>query len=313
MKVGTDSKLKFKKLKMRLRLALWEATGLLESIWAFASRDAQDGDIGKFSNEEIALSIEWERDPDDLIDAMVACGWFDKDPEFRLIIHDWSQHVPNWLKGNHKKHGKEFADVIARRRGATKERPREPRKERPRDVAKEHPRETRCEAAQGSEDAATIPSHVIPSQNQVKSSQVKTASGADAGPSKDEAEEFVEAWNGTRLTGCRKLTDARRRLLGTRLKNADWRASWREALRMADASPFCRGVNDRGWKADIEWFLRPDTTTKIMEGKYDANGSTGVASGSSHQPGRVQSAGNRQEPEIVDSFDDDDDDPDVPF
>ena len=28
------------------------------------------------------------------------------------------------------------------------------------------------------------------------------------------------------------------------------------------------GKNDRGWKADIEFFLRPDSIAKILEGKY---------------------------------------------
>ena len=37
----------------------------------------------------------------------------------------------------------------------------------------------------------------------------------------------------------------------------------------AAASPFCLGAGSRGWKADIDWFLRPDTVTRIMEGKYD--------------------------------------------
>jgi hypothetical protein len=28
------------------------------------------------------------------------------------------------------------------------------------------------------------------------------------------------------------------------------------------------GVNDRGWKADIDWFLKPESVMKIIEGKY---------------------------------------------
>ena len=32
--------------------------------------------------------------------------------------------------------------------------------------------------------------------------------------------------------------------------------------------PFLVGDNDKGWRADLDWFLRPDSVTKILEGKY---------------------------------------------
>jgi len=37
---------------------------------------------------------------------------------------------------------------------------------------------------------------------------------------------------------------------------------------MIPDSPFLLGENDRGWRADIDWFLRPDSVTRILEGKY---------------------------------------------
>jgi hypothetical protein len=37
-----------------------------------------------------------------------------------------------------------------------------------------------------------------------------------------------------------------------------------------DASPFCRGeTGDRGWRASFDFLLKPDTATKVLEGKYD--------------------------------------------
>lgn len=32
--------------------------------------------------------------------------------------------------------------------------------------------------------------------------------------------------------------------------------------------PFCRGENDRGWQANIDWALRPGTPAAVAEGKY---------------------------------------------
>jgi hypothetical protein len=46
-------------------------------------------------------------------------------------------------------------------------------------------------------------------------------------------------------------------------------AEWRAILERISASSFCRGENDRGWKADPDWLLKPDTASKVLEGKYD--------------------------------------------
>lgn len=42
-----------------------------------------------------------------------------------------------------------------------------------------------------------------------------------------------------------------------------------EVLRKAGQSDFLNGKNDRAWKADFEWIMRPENFLKILEGKYD--------------------------------------------
>lgn len=51
--------------------------------------------------------------------------------------------------------------------------------------------------------------------------------------------------------------------------NAD---QWREYCRKVAASPHLRGENDRGWRADLDWVLKPENTSKILEGRYDVRG-----------------------------------------
>jgi hypothetical protein len=116
MKEGTETNVKFKKLKRKLRLAEWQVIGLLEAVWKLARVSAPAGDVGRFSNEDIAASIEYYEDADELIAALVDCGWLVEDEEFRLIVNDWSEHVPTYLKGNFAKHNKQFADVVAKQR-----------------------------------------------------------------------------------------------------------------------------------------------------------------------------------------------------
>lgn len=48
---------------------------------------------------------------------------------------------------------------------------------------------------------------------------------------------------------------------------------WVEVFKRINASPFCRG-EDGGWKADVDWALRPEgrkpeTAMKVLEGAYD--------------------------------------------
>jgi hypothetical protein len=43
-------------------------------------------------------------------------------------------------------------------------------------------------------------------------------------------------------------------------------------LRRAGESDFLNGKNDKSWKADFEWIMRPTNFIKVMENKYSGNG-----------------------------------------
>lgn len=44
---------------------------------------------------------------------------------------------------------------------------------------------------------------------------------------------------------------------------------FKEIFRRVEASPFLKGENDRGWKANFDWVLLPSKWQGIMEGNYD--------------------------------------------
>lgn len=77
-------------------------------------------------------------------------------------------------------------------------------------------------------------------------------------------------WNAA-LSVSQSLTDTRRNKLKTRWKDPAFRTRWHEAIDRIAHSDFCRGLNDRGWRASLDWFLKPDSFTKILEGNYDNN------------------------------------------
>ena len=86
---------KFFRLMKLLDLPAYAALGLLESLWHFCARFSPNGAVGKFSDDEIAAGIGWDREPDALVRALVESRWLDEDedPEFRLIVHDWSTYA----------------------------------------------------------------------------------------------------------------------------------------------------------------------------------------------------------------------------
>lgn len=145
---GTVNHVKFKRLSRELGLSEWETVGVLESIWMFTARSHICGDIGTSENIDIAIGIGWDKDEDELVNALIKCKWLDECFEKRLIVHDWKIHCPNHVKGNIAKHGKKFCIP------------------NPSDIPKEAPSECPSETPMGcsSEDVPTKPSQAKPSQ-----------------------------------------------------------------------------------------------------------------------------------------------------
>lgn len=83
--------------------------------------------------------------------------------------------------------------------------------------------------------------------------------------------EFQQLWNDTTtppIVRCTVITEKRRRAITARLHERPLE-EWRPIMARVEASEFCRGLGPRGWVADIDWFLRPDTAVHVLEGRYD--------------------------------------------
>ena len=99
---------KLKKLARKLNIPSYAALGILESLWHLTMREAPQGDIGKLSDEDIAVGIDWDGEDSALINALVECRWIDVSEEHRLVIHDWHEHADNSTKKNLSRNGQEF-------------------------------------------------------------------------------------------------------------------------------------------------------------------------------------------------------------
>src|SRR5512133_1063877 len=98
MKRGVPSTIKFENLCRMLSIRKYEGVGLLEGIWHLTATQAKRGDIGKFSNVEIALWLGWSGDPDILISTLVQTGWLDECSVHRLIVPHWAEHCDQTVR-----------------------------------------------------------------------------------------------------------------------------------------------------------------------------------------------------------------------
>lgn len=115
-----------------------------------------------------------------------------------------------------------------------------------------------------------------PSPTEVEREQGKgTGKGnreAPGGAGGDSVEALRDVWNANRPPECpewRTTGPERERAAKARLKELPDLGAWVEVVKRLQGAAFARGRNDRGWVADPDFLLRPDSRHKILEGKYD--------------------------------------------
>lgn len=89
----------------------WQTVGVLESIWLLTQTNAPRGDLGRMPDDDIAAGIEWNGSAESLIGALVDAGFVVRHNRYRLVVHDWHDHAPTWLKGAMAKNGKSFVTM----------------------------------------------------------------------------------------------------------------------------------------------------------------------------------------------------------
>lgn len=86
-----------KRLKKLLGIPLYRAVGILETLWLLCQDCCDDGNIGKFTDEEIAEYLEWDGDIRALLQALEDSRWVDMQAG-RPVIHDWLEHCPEFIR-----------------------------------------------------------------------------------------------------------------------------------------------------------------------------------------------------------------------
>lgn len=102
------------------------------------------------------------------------------------------------------------------------------------------------------------------------------AQPASAGPRaqlKVRGEDLAAIWNSHCGPGLPKvelpISDARKRKAEVRLRLKSDLAYWEAVVKRAAKTAFCLGDGDRGWRANFDWIIKPDSASKLMAGQYD--------------------------------------------
>lgn len=85
---------------------------------------------------------------------------------------------------------------------------------------------------------------------------------------------FVESYNSIcqSLPKCVRLTDKRRKDI-KKIMDKYSEEEILQAFTNIEASDFCKGDNNRGWKANFDFILREDKFVSALEGRYNNSGS----------------------------------------
>ena len=72
------------------------AVGLLHCLWWWTLDYAPDGDLSRFTDEDIAVACAWDDAPEDIVRHLVECGFLDRS-DAELTVHDWWEYGESLL------------------------------------------------------------------------------------------------------------------------------------------------------------------------------------------------------------------------
>lgn len=248
MKHSTPESIKFRKLQRRLGLPRYAVAGLLEMLWIATIKNAPRGDIGRFDNETIAIECDWHGDADDFVNALVEARWLDECAEHRLVVHDWADHAPYFVRGIASRQGGFVVARQAELKSAT--------------IVGNYSQPTEAtNVGDYTDQQPNLTQHNVTQPNLIL------------------VDEFVSLWNSRPgIVRIRKLTPDRRKRLLVRLEDPEW--PWREAI----AKLPLPSSDEQDWQPDVDYFLRNErNAVGIVEGKFDWRKKTGALVG----PGQV--------------------------
>lgn len=129
------------------------------------------------------------------------------------------------------------------------------------------------EPSTGAETAHQEGSPETPRTDKIRSDKLRSENTHMAAepPAGGLVPDLMTLWNhnAAGLVAMKSSSDHRKKSWAKRWRERPDLVYWTQVVKRMSDSSFCCGQNDSGWRADVDFFLRPDTHIKVMEGKYD--------------------------------------------
>ena len=223
-------------------------TGKLIRIWCWADQQTVDGNAPSVTKS----LLDRVTGVTGFTDSLVGVGW--------LVKTDAGYIFPNFSRHN-------GCTAKTRALGAKRaENLRESRKRNGDSVTKRA-----LNAQQTRSDSVTREEKKREEKNVVLSTQAADAVAdvpEESGTKARWVAQCVGAATGTNY----RVTPKRQKAIAARFRDPYWVDNWQEALSRCGSISGLNGNNDTNWTFDLDWFIRPETVVKIMEGKYDTWG-----------------------------------------
>jgi hypothetical protein len=261
-----------KTVKLRRRLG-GDGPLCLLALWAFARVNRIDGNLVGMSDEDIEIAAGWDGTPGALTPALVDTRWLDG-PQGERSVHGWEE-TQRWAMAlcAMSEAGKASAEVRKAKYGSAQ--PQKPKvaeqpstkspkvpEQRPEGRSDVRPNSLPLPSASALPKPEPLPIHTdsVPSE--------RLSAGADLHP-------LAKAWNDVaEAEGLPKVSvcaGSRLRHAKARLAEADVE-TWTTAYRLIAQDPFCRGENDRGWRANFDYAVRPEKSGRWLDAARNGAG-----------------------------------------
>jgi len=261
------------RIAQQLRKSTDEVVGLLVRFWSWVQ---QHTDSGRLEGITVELAALGAKVPARFLEVLVDVDWLVvADPD--LLIPEF----PRWFSGAAKRRLRDAARKRAVRKMSTscpqnvrkmsaqmrtigeERRGKEKKKVPPDGGSRLGSRPPPAESPTNSQIDQAVGTPESPGLREMSAQSQEAAAVARA------IERLTAAWNALEgVPAIRSWSESRRRQIRVRLRDPTWLDQALEAVRRISDIPFLCGQNDRGWRANIDWLLRPDSVTKILEGQY---------------------------------------------
>lgn len=279
----------------------------LQRLWCFAAQHKPDGNLCGMDAEDIEIAARWQGETGAFVAALTDLRWLDRAEDGSYLVHDWAVHngyasyaarrseaarnaanmrwekmrgcpaMPEQCDGNapalhaHCRGNAPSPSPSPSPSIPPEHSPSVPPEYSPRKKDRGGTSYPLVAAGCGDGRGGDPPGPPPPSPDE-PAPQGK-GNGSSHGPPPCPHQAIIALYHETlpELPRVIAWPETRQKHLAARWREAperqdlDW---WREFFRGIRQCPHLLGRNDRGWRADLPWMLKPEKFLGIIEGKY---------------------------------------------